>query len=396
MNSSRQSYPCRFCAEKKLLKDLINLENNPTFIQNCLQKLKYLKIECIDISSNNLPQFICEACNDALSHAYNFIIKVKGAQTIFNYLPKIKYEIFEGNVTSIKAERLDDSSSSEGVTDMNISQKSGLCSNKKSEYSLVNKLPDLKKALEDLLLQHNFDKQNQIYIFDFINNEILIIKADGLKGKSFVQKISCETSMHTQSIKSEENMHTYTEVPIINFVTQSKSNKSTNIETNEQIEDVLIDFPEYSDDSAYPSLNDEDKLFETDNNGDSSTVNPLSISTSTTTLENNIDSQKLKTRKQSMKATKSKDTAKTPNRSLLINQYISTNNQITMVNDSWSDYMWLCQHCDTKCDSIEDLREHSKLLHDKCCGYKCADCPEPFITFTAFVEHVRQHRPRLR
>lgn len=412
MNSLCELYSCRFCAEKKLVSDLLNFEDDTEYLQNCLQKLKFLKIDFVDISSNKLPKFICEACNDALSEAYTFVVKMKEAQTILTYIPIIKSEILEDNVdiSSIKRERIEEgcygeiavsrkslARSSEEFVKPTTSYTENTTNTDKFANSPSNEPTDLKKALRDLLSQNKFDKQNKIYIFDFINNETLEISADGLKGKPFIQKICAKNSTVTryQSIKNEQNnknMDTFTEVPITNIVTLGENNFSRNADSPES-EDNIIHFPDFSSicNTDFTGLSVGDNLFEMDNSEDpNATVNPLSIFTSTTTLENGIDCSNKKTRKNSnTKAIKSKETAKPSDPSLLIDE-------LTTVNVSWSDYTWLCQHCDTKCDSMEDLREHSKLLHDKCCGYKCVDCPEPFITFTAFIEHVRRHKPSLR
>lgn len=411
MNSSRELYSCRFCAEKKILSDLLNLDDNPEHLHNCLQRLVFLKIDFVDIS-DKLPKFICEACNDALSDAYTFIVKVKEAQLILNYAQLIKSELYEENVgiSTIKRERIEESCYGELNIGMDVSKKSLTHSSKKfatpstsntdditntdmKDNSLANDSTNLTKALRHFLSENKFDKQKKIFIFDFINNETLEISADRFKEKPFVQKVCAKDSTTDyQSVKNEQNnMNTviFTEVPITNIVTFGENNLSRDVE--QEIENNITNFPDYSNicNADFAGLNDEDKLFEMDNIEEpNATVNPLSIFTSTMTLENGLDCPNPKTRKNTnTKATKSKETAEA---SLLIDEF-PTDNVF-----SWSDYTWLCQHCDTKCDSMDDLREHSKLLHNKCCGYKCVDCPEPFITFNAFIEHVRRHRLSLR
>lgn len=405
MNSSRELYSCRFCAEKKIPSDLLNLDDNPEYLQNCLQKVVFLKIDFVDFS-NKVPKFICEPCNDALSAAYTFIAKVKEAQIISNYVQLVKSELFEENVdiSSIKRERIEENCFRELDMDMGVLKKLPACSSEefaepsitstdKNDISLANEPTDLKTALRHLLSENKFDIQKKIYIFDFIKNETLEISADRLKGKPFEQKICAKdsTTTHYQSIKNEQNNMntvTFTEVPITNIVTFGENNLSRDVQ--QEIEDNITNFPDYSSicNTDFAGLNDDDKLFDTDNIEDpNATVNPLSIFTSTTTLENGYNCPNPKSRKNSnTKASKSKETAEV---SLLVDEF-------TTDNVSWSDYTWLCQHCDTKCDSMDDLREHSKLLHNKCCGYKCVDCPEPFITFTAFIEHVTRHKPSLR
>lgn len=64
---------------------------------------------------------------------------------------------------------------------------------------------------------------------------------------------------------------------------------------------------------------------------------------------------------------------------------------------SWTSYKWYCFHCTEKFKSMVELRSHSKIVHDVCFGYSCADCNYVLMnTYNSFVEHVRQHRNGLR
>lgn len=64
---------------------------------------------------------------------------------------------------------------------------------------------------------------------------------------------------------------------------------------------------------------------------------------------------------------------------------------------SWTSYKWYCFHCPEKFKSIVELRSHSKMVHDACFGYSCADCNYVLMnTYNSFIEHVRQHRNGLR
>ncbi|KAL4710373.1 hypothetical protein ACJJTC_003770 [Scirpophaga incertulas] len=63
---------------------------------------------------------------------------------------------------------------------------------------------------------------------------------------------------------------------------------------------------------------------------------------------------------------------------------------------SWNLYKWVCIHCNSKWDTMYELRNHSKESHSICYGFKCADCEDDFNTFNSFIEHVRRHRPNLR
>ncbi|XP_030019629.2 zinc finger protein 354A isoform X1 [Manduca sexta] len=64
--------------------------------------------------------------------------------------------------------------------------------------------------------------------------------------------------------------------------------------------------------------------------------------------------------------------------------------------ESWSSYKWACKYCDMIMSSQKLLRYHSKLVHGKCFGMKCADCDISSTNFVQFVDHVRMHRENLR
>lgn len=75
----------------------------------------------------------------------------------------------------------------------------------------------------------------------------------------------------------------------------------------------------------------------------------------------------------------------------------SLSNVKTISDKSWARYNWFCCHCTEKFKSMVELRTHSKMVHDICFGYSCADCDYLLTnTYNSFVEHVRQHRSGLR
>jgi hypothetical protein len=67
-----------------------------------------------------------------------------------------------------------------------------------------------------------------------------------------------------------------------------------------------------------------------------------------------------------------------------------------VMKGSWNLYKWICIHCNVKCDTMYELRTHSKDSHNICYGFKCVDCEDDFNTFNSFIEHVRRHRLNLR
>lgn len=70
---------------------------------------------------------------------------------------------------------------------------------------------------------------------------------------------------------------------------------------------------------------------------------------------------------------------------------------VEQIDKSWTSYKWYCFHCTEKFKSMEELRSHSKMVHDVCFGYSCADCNYVLMnTYNSFIEHVRQHRSVLR
>lgn len=64
---------------------------------------------------------------------------------------------------------------------------------------------------------------------------------------------------------------------------------------------------------------------------------------------------------------------------------------------SWSQYPWICSHCNIEFINIDMLRSHSKLVHGRCSALFCVDCKiGRKDDFMAFVKHVRKHRKCLR
>lgn len=75
----------------------------------------------------------------------------------------------------------------------------------------------------------------------------------------------------------------------------------------------------------------------------------------------------------------------------------SDNSDIVKTNKSWTSYKWSCYHCNEKFKTMEELRSHTKIVHDICFGFSCSDCNNMLMTtFNGFVEHARQHRSWLR
>lgn len=63
---------------------------------------------------------------------------------------------------------------------------------------------------------------------------------------------------------------------------------------------------------------------------------------------------------------------------------------------SWTQYSWICPHCEKLCPDMNALRRHTQDAHSVCSAFKCADCSIKLSSFNRFVDHVRSHRSELR
>ncbi|KAJ2938419.1 hypothetical protein O0L34_g13336 [Tuta absoluta] len=80
------------------------------------------------------------------------------------------------------------------------------------------------------------------------------------------------------------------------------------------------------------------------------------------------------------------------------NIYAKEVKEVNKKTKSWKEFLWLCAYCAIEFTDLDVLRSHSKVTHNKCAAFSCADCK----TFTksenleSFVKHVRKHRKGLR
>lgn len=75
---------CRFCAEPKSPDKMMDFSKDETQFNLILSKLDFLNAMYVDVSSKNniLPKTLCFICYESFNKAYDFLTKVKDAQTI--------------------------------------------------------------------------------------------------------------------------------------------------------------------------------------------------------------------------------------------------------------------------------------------------------------------------
>ncbi|XP_045782431.1 gastrula zinc finger protein XlCGF26.1-like [Maniola jurtina] len=80
---------CRFCAEPKSSDKMLDISNDEFKHEEISKKLNFLNAIYVNVNKDNiLPKTICFVCYEALNKAYDFLDKVKRAQTIlYNIYP---------------------------------------------------------------------------------------------------------------------------------------------------------------------------------------------------------------------------------------------------------------------------------------------------------------------
>ncbi|XP_063391363.1 putative zinc finger protein 66 [Cydia fagiglandana] len=89
MDRAESNY-CRFCAEPRDEDKLFDLKMDTEICQATVSKLTFLNAMYVDISDDTLPKTICFVCYNSLTHAYDFLNKVKQAQDVISNLYSVK------------------------------------------------------------------------------------------------------------------------------------------------------------------------------------------------------------------------------------------------------------------------------------------------------------------
>lgn len=443
MNSPSELFYCRFCAEKKPFDDLLDLEENPEDIETCLERVILLKMDYVNITSCKLPKLICEPCYNALYDASLFISKVRGAQIILNAVldtkseikstedkpdigdaqsctddndmgnPEIEEEVFETKFkTEFEKDPLDTAESQFGIED-NATENLIL--------SVVSsELREEGIAKEEVATCSNIFRNcnNMLEKPQYLNRNINTYNKDDLKGKVLL-KNSTGIGIHNNPCPllklHQECILKDTECKVQDSTLYDKNYSpiSSRSKTTDECKGNTAESVNYVDDiSKRMHLTDygirEKPAHDSLNSVESFEDKKPNVSTNTVTHDENIfEISFLRERHMKSNSDISKEKLTKPDQNY--GQGITKNfldkdtdnvvqdNISELLKDrSWSQYTWMCQHCQTVYRTMSVVREHSKQYHKKCCAYTCMDCQDLFISFIAFVEHVRQHRTSLR
>ncbi|KAM3955782.1 uncharacterized protein ACR2FA_010296 [Aphomia sociella] len=63
---------------------------------------------------------------------------------------------------------------------------------------------------------------------------------------------------------------------------------------------------------------------------------------------------------------------------------------------TWKDYSWTCAYCETRFQSVDELKVHSMQYHNCCNAFQCADCNIRKLKLDNFIIHVKSHRKILK
>lgn len=329
-------FHCRFCSEEKQYHDLLDLSKDEETMEEILKATIALKIDYLNLKDRFLPKTLCERCYTSFIRAQKFLNKVKHSQDVL----RSKYNL---NYVDIKEENeiIDDHSSVAHLSPKCESPpplKMDIDTQRPVEILICNKRETVTESNEETAKNHEV-------ICEIPNNENALLDSPqkAINDKDFVDDDDVTNSYDENDNKSSSGSdNPDNKLVIINKKTSTWKQKKRHMKYD------MLEFFSYA---GVPIFNEEDikssdsELSECD--PDTSHSNPKMVVKST--------------------------------------------------DKSWTSYKWYCFHCSTKFKSIVELRNHSKMEHDVCFGYSCADCNYMLMnTYNSFVEHVRQHRSVLR
>ncbi|XP_026332003.1 uncharacterized protein LOC113239299 [Hyposmocoma kahamanoa] len=430
MNSSYEFAYCRFCAEIKPFDDLLDLEENPQDIKDCIERVNLLKIDFVNILSCKLPKVICEPCYNDLYDASLFISKVKEAQIIINDLIDTKSEIesqehkFDigeaqsgtGNIedpdieknyieigeTKIKSEKdplhIDDNAIEDLTTLVDSSEARE--DTVKEEIATCGIIKNYNNSLETLqCIDRNIHDSNDLVDKGLLEN----ITDIGVSNNPCPRlKVRLECILKDNEIQDSVGSNDNNFKPIWSSPKTVDGHEENIAEPVNYFNDISYHVNASNTLKGLLTLSDESTLYSPNSfqrvtHGDIENISENFLPKERQMNNNNNNDDYLKgTLSKAIQNYDQNIFADLNEKDKNADNVVQDNQLHLPDNISWSEYMWLCQHCDTDYKSMRVVREHSKLVHNKCCAFKCIDCPDLFISFISFVEHVRQHRKSLR
>ncbi|KAI5642073.1 zinc finger protein 26 [Phthorimaea operculella] len=371
---------CRFCAQQKEYDKLRDLNVDKQTWKLYLTILEFFKIDFIALSNSDIPKTTCETCYKAMLKCYQFFQNVKASQFVLSELYVVKKENDESEYVAKK-----ENNEHEGllVKEIALETRGLTYKNTEEKFSIKSR-------------QGSNDLQSSV-------NKTMVN-----------QDQECELKTDAMGNNNDELNATFESQNPFDAITKVLDNYSEHIskspnKIDQQHQQNANDFHklDHNSDHTYASSSFVMDYFPSTYDG-----NPIFNKTESeckvfiqNKFEDNLQKQEDNCNDDII------STAMCPSTSM-VNNFSNENdkpvcnNTETECNDvieskykdiSWMSYPWHCKHCQVECDSMDDLRSHSLLLHKKCYGFKCNDCDDVFFySFNSFIEHVQQHWDKLR
>lgn len=416
MNSFNELFYCRFCAAKKPFDDLLDLEENPEDLEACIEKVKILNMDFVNISSCKLPKLICETCYNALYDASLFICHIKQGQIILNELidSKAEAESTENKPGTGEAQSYTDDNDI-GDPDLNTELEEDpldtivtTCDINENAIEDLNTSVVSSETREEDIAEEEVASviiKNYNLLDTSLHNNKNICDRDDLVEKGLLKTtpdigISNNPYPILRSrleciLKGTEDNKVQDSCPNSNDLKPILSNSKTinglegnTAESVNSVDDILYSV-NVSDNVKGPITVTNYEVLE------DSSLKPVNHDDIRNISEDIYSKEMLAINKNDF-VLKEQLNITNQNDDQDVFMGVAENNEDDWFdlqdNTSWSVYTWLCKQCDTDYSSKSVEISDSKLPHNKCCTYKCINCPDVFTSLVTFIEHVKQHK----
>ncbi|KAI5642075.1 zinc-finger double domain-containing protein [Phthorimaea operculella] len=420
---------CRFCAQQKEYEELRDLNVDKPTWKLYLTILEFFKIDFIALSNCDIPKTTCETCYKTMLLSYEFFQNVRVSQIVLSELYVVKKENAEHNYVD-KNENYEDNglleiaSEAGGLAYTNTEETFSSKSKQRSDdwktsviRTKVNQDQECElktESMDDsgdelyasLESQNPFDAITQVLdnYSEHISKSPNKINQEHQQNANNFHKLDENSDHSTTSSRSLEMKYyptRYCGIPVSN-ATEDKCSDNIQNKCKDNSQKQEEDCGGIDHKAICPSTSVVTN-FPMDN--------PIFKVTKAECNDIIISKYKDFSQRQDVCSDDIDLTAMCPSTSMVDN--FSNANDKPVCNNpgtecncviesknkdiSWMSYPWSCKHCQVECDSMDDLRSHSLLLHKKCYGFKCNDCDDVFFySFHSFIKHVRQHRDELR